>query len=280
MRAAMTSALCVLSLCFSLSAAEGLQIVHPVFHQYEGGPVLDAGNQFLAGGNVVFGFQIANIKDDNGVFKLRYQVMVTDKDGVLLVEPFVSGAGGELTDEDRKSHWMPKVTYEFQLPTILLPGEYTIRAQVRDEVGGTQVQQDIPLHIGGPVVEPSDTLVIRNFRFLRSDTDTTPLDQASYRPGDTVWGRFEITGYKIGEKNSFKVDFGLAIQDESGKQLYADESAAEDSGSPFYPHKFVRGVLNFSTQADTATGPYILVVTVHDRVGNQVSTTKHPFRLE
>ena len=37
------------------------------------------------------------------------------------------------------------------------------------------------------------------------------MRHAVYQPGDTLWAKFDITGYKFGENNRFSVDYGLAI---------------------------------------------------------------------
>jgi hypothetical protein len=130
------------------------------------------------------------------------------------------------------------------------------------------------------MVEPSGTLAVRNFRFLRAEKDGTPLNPASYRPGDAIWARFEIAGFKLGDKNAFNVDFGLSVANAAGEILYANELADEDSGTPFYPQKYVRGLLSLTTQNNTPTGSYTLILKVHDRIGGQESVTNLPYRLE
>ncbi len=281
MRAAIALTILLTFSGWAEAVEQPLKIVEPVFRQYDGGPLLAANHAFLEGENVVFGFQIAGFKENNkDAFKLRYQILVSDKDGVLLVEPFFSGTGGEISEQDRKSNWMPRVNYEFQLPTVLPRGQYFVHVSVTDEIANAEAKQDIPFPVNGPTVELSDVLAVRDFRFLRSERDGPPLNPASYRPGDPIWARFEITGYKTGEKNEFQVDFGLSVTDTSGKVLYTNEPAAEDSGKPFYPQKYVKGLLNLTTQKNTPTGSYTLVLTVHDRIGNQVNETRYPYRLE
>ena len=59
--------------------------------------------------------------------------------------------------------------------------------------------------------------MVRNFRFLRTEEDAEPLKIASYRPGDTVWARFDITGYKMGPGNQRDVAYTLTVTRADGK---------------------------------------------------------------
>ena len=59
------------------------------------------------------------------------------------------------------------------------------------------------LTVRGHAVEASPALVVRNFRFLRDETEANVAASATYRAGDPIWARFDVTGYKIGGKNRF-----------------------------------------------------------------------------
>ena len=79
-------------------------------------------------------------------------------------------------------------------------GAYRIAVKVKDEVGGTEIMSQLDVQVRGLEIEPSDTLAARNLRFLRSEEDAAPLDPAVYHPGEMLWARFEITGYKLAKR--------------------------------------------------------------------------------
>ncbi len=129
-------------------------------------------------------------------------------------------------------------------------------------------------------MEPSETLLARSFQFLRAEDDRVPMHPAIYHPGDMLWARFDITVYKLGEKNRFSVSYGLAILNAAGEQLFAQPDAASDEKESFYPQRYVPGVLSLSLDRNVAKAAYTLVVTIHDKIGNQTWETKQAFQVE
>jgi hypothetical protein len=76
------------------------------------------------------------------------------------------------------------------------------------------------------------------------------------------------------------VEYGLAILNESGAQVFAQPDAASDSKESFYPQRYVPGVLSLSLDPNVPKASYTLVVTVRDKIGNQTWETRQPFRIE
>src|SRR5262249_34010639 len=140
---------------------------------------------------------------------LSYQIEVRDPNGVLILQPETGKVANDLSPEDK--HWRPKIRFTITLPPLADPGQYQLVAKVHDEFGKADAQATIPLLVQGRKVEPSDTLAVRNFRFLRSEEDENPLKDPAYARGDTVWARFDMTGYKMDEKNAFDVEYGLKV---------------------------------------------------------------------
>jgi hypothetical protein len=166
------------------------------------------------------------------------------------------------------------------VPAFAPSGTYHIPVKVHDEVAGTEATVELEFRVRGHEVEPSDKLIARNFELLRSEEDKVPFDPAIYHPGDTLWARFDITGFQFGEKNRFSVDYGLAIVNAAGEQMFAQLVAAEDSSESFYPQRYVPGVLSLNLDKNVPQGSYTLVVIVHDKVGNQKMETRAKFRVE
>jgi hypothetical protein len=256
-----------------------LGIVSPTLHQFEDGPAIPTGHRFIPGETVFFSAQVHGYRPtpDQKV-RLSYRIDATDADGVLLAATDMGKIDAELAPQDKE--WMPKIRRGVLIPPHAPPGRYRIIVAVKDEVGGQEAKTEVSFEVHGRRVEPSETLVVRDFRFLRSEQDDSPLPMAVYRPGNTLWARFEMTGFKIGEKNRVHVEYGIAILAPGGKQLFAQEQAAVEEDSPFYPKRFVPGQLSLNIQPKTAPGEYTLVVSVRDQIGDQTFETRQTFRIE
>jgi len=159
-------------------------------------------------------------------------------------------------------------------------GTYKMIVSVSDLTGKTETKAEFPFQVRGRKVEPSEKLVLRNFRFLRQEEDKQPLAAPAYHPGDTVWARFEITGYKTGANNLIDVDYKLAVAGADGAVLFSQPEAAVIKETPFYPNRYEPGVVSLTTNADTHPGTYLLVVAVRDRVGNQTYEAREQFKME
>ena len=239
--------------------------------------MLGASYEFLPGDTAYVSFNVVQFavagKDK---VHLSWGIEPVDAGGVKLVPPASGKIEETLAAEDKD--WSPKVRHSFLIPPFLESGTYRIRLTVKDETSGGAAEQDIPFRVRGASIAPSDTLVGRNFRFLKSEDGT--VEVTSYKPGDTLWARFEITGFKLGLKNRYEVEYGLAVQDGEGQVVFTEPKAAEEQNESFYPRRHMPGMLSLTLQNDVAKGSYAIVVTVLDRVGMQKFESTHPFRIE
>ena len=278
--------LCCTALVATLAAATPpetkLAIVNPMLHDSDDGPPLPAGFKFQPGQIVFFTFLVSGFKKA-GVYPdmkidVAYEVDVRDSKGVLIDPPNVNSVGTSVSEEDKE--WLPKVRYEFALPPLAESGDYKILVKVWDRFGKTETQAEQMFQVEGHQVEPSDTLVVRNFRFLRSEQDRQPLAIAAYRPGDTVWARFDMTGYKFGDGNAFDIGYGVAVADASGQIKYSQPHAADEKTKSFYPQRYTPGVVSLNVPQDMQKGKYTLIVTVKDNLGGQTTEAKQTFSVE
>ena len=252
-------------------------------HQFEDGPVLPPSHVFIPGETVFFscrlsGYQMATTGDEQRSVKLSWQIRVSDPAGVAVELPSAGRIEEPVLPQDK--NWLPKFLHSFVVPPYAVGGAYRIAVEVKDEVGGTEITSQIEVQVRGLEVEPGDALVARNLRFLRSEEDAAPLDPAVYRPGEMLWARFEITGYKLAEKNHYSVSYGLVVLKESGEQVFAQPDAAADSKASFYPQRYVPGALSLSLDPGVPAGAYALVVTMRDEVGHQTAEARGRFRVE
>jgi hypothetical protein len=266
-----------------LQGAPALVIERMALHQFEDGPVLPSSYEFLPGETAHFscrltGYQIDKSDEEDQRVKISWKIEVLDQAGILLDKPKPGRIEGRVTPEDK--NWLPKFLAEFVIPPFAASGDYRISVQAKDEVGSGDVHADLIFHVRGHDAQPSETLVTRNFRFLRGEEDGAPLRDPVYHPGDVLWARFDIVGYKLGENNRFSVDYGLAVLGADGKQLFAEPEAAADSHESFYPQRYVPGALNLNLDKNVPAATYTLVVTVGDKLGGQTWEERQTFRVE
>jgi len=194
------------------------------------------------------------------------------------MEPINGTVEATLAPQDKE--WKPKVHPEIAIPPLAGSGTYKIVTRVSDDIAKADTMKELPFTVRGHDVAASDTLVLRNFRFYRSEEDPNPLPNAVYRAGDAIWARFDITGYKFGDGNNVEVSYGIAVLDADGKVLFTQDPAAVEQGGSFYPKRFVPGQMSLTTQSNMRKGDYFIVVKVEDRIGNQKYETKQKFVVE
>jgi hypothetical protein len=259
-------------------AAEPLAIVNAGIRQMEDGAPLPPGFTYTPGEILFYSFQVTGYQAADDKVHLSYEINALDPKGVRIMEPIKGAVDATLAPQDKT--WKPKVHPEIPLPALAGSGTYKIVARVTDDIGKTEASKEISFSVRGREVAPSDTLVIRNFHFFRTEEDPTPLANAVYRRGDAVWARFDITGYKFGEGNMVEVAYGIAVQNSEGKVLFSQDQAAVEQGGSFYPKRYVPGQMSLTTQSNMRPGDYFIVVKVEDRVGGQKYETKEKFSVE
>ncbi len=259
--------------------ARPLAAVNPILQQFEDGPPLAGDYKFLPGETVFFSFQVRGyqLSPDRQV-RLTYSIETLDSDQIRLAEP--SSGKLETTTTEQDKDWLPRIRYSVLLPPYALPGRYRIAARLKDELSGHEAATEIEVNVRGRAVERSDSLTLRNFRFLRGEQDAEPLRPAAYKAGDTLFARFDVTGYKIGEKNRILVICGISIVAPSGKEMFSEPRAAVDEEETFYPKRYFMGAFSLNVQPKTTPGVYTLVMSVRDEVGGQTYQSRQPFRVE
>lgn len=261
------------------AAPKPLVIVKPTLHQYEDGPPVTPGTGFYTGETVFFSFQVSGYRrSEDSQVDLACRIDALDPQGVPLAPTIVHEVKTTLSSEDKD--WMPIVRQSFLIPPLALGGAYRIVIAVEDRLASQSTKTELQFPVHGRQVEPSDSLVARNFRFLRAEDDTQPLQPPVYRPGDTLWVRFEMVGYKLGEKNRLQVSYGVSVLSPSGRSMYSEPKAAVEQGESFYPKRYLPGMFSLNLNKDVRPGVYTLVLSLRDEVGNQTDESKHEFTVQ
>ena len=263
-------------------APASLTIERLTFHQYEDGPVLPTSYEFLPGEVVwlscrIGGFRVER-KDDEQRVKLAWQLRAVDPEDVLLEKPKSGEIADRLLPEDKE--WRPKFLASFIVPGFAIGGTYKIPIIVRDEFASTEITKTLEFQVRGPEPPKAAALGIRNFRFLRNENDAVALTDAAYRPGTMLWAKFDIIGFKLGENNRLDVNYGLAVLDAEGKELFAQPEAAGDAKESFYPQRWVPGTLSLTLDPNVRAAGYILRVIVRDKLAGTTEDYRQPFRVQ
>jgi hypothetical protein len=164
-----------------------------------------AGFQHVAGETLFFSCRVAGYaKPPEEEGNLVYSVQSFDTKGVPLNEIYKNELVTDVTPQDKE--WMPKISTEIQIPPLVAAGTYKILIKVEDMVAKTNAELSVPFEVRSKTVEPSDTLVTRNFQFFRGEEDPAPLQKPVYRGGDAVWTKFDIR-FKYGGKDHVDVSY-------------------------------------------------------------------------
>ena len=264
------------------AAQPKLEFDQVALHQFEDGPILAPSYEFVPGETGYFSCRFRGYstlkKDDRQSVSLSWQMRVLDPAGVPLEKDLSGKIQEEVLPQDKD--WRPKFLATFVVPGFAPTGTYHIPVKVKDEVAGTEIATELTFQVHGRDIAPSPALAARNFAMLRAENDQFPMRNPVYRPGETLWARFDIVGYKFAGNNKFSVSYGLAILDATGKQVFAQPEAASESKDSFYPQRFVPGVLSLNLDANVAKSTYTLVVTIEDKIGDQRIEIKQPFAVE
>jgi len=258
-----------------------LAIINATIQQSEDGAAINSGISFVPGETLFLSFQVEGYHvHPERKLRVSYEVDALDPQGVKLFETIESNVDRNLAPEDKD--WKPKIRHQILIPPHALSGVYKVVIRAKDDLTNppATTTKDVPFSVRSRDVAASSTLVVRNFRFYRSEEDRDPLATPAYRPGDTVWARFDITGYKLGPDNAVAVDYGISVTAPGGKVLYLQDPAAEERSSSFYPKRYVPGLLNLTLQPNIRPGQYGIILTVRDHITNQKIEHRESFSIE
>jgi hypothetical protein len=258
--------------------APALELVRPILSQMEGGAPEPPGFEYIPGQTLFFACRIANYaKSADAKIHLAYSVQPFDAKGVPLTELYKNDLADEVAAQDKE--WLPKISTEIALPPLIGSGSYRVVVKVEDLVGKATAELSVPFAVRARAVEPSDTLVVRNFHFFRGEEDAQALEEAAYRSGDGLWARFDLIGFRYGPNNRIDVSYVASILGAGGKVLWSQPEPAVEQSESFYPKRYVAGAMGLSLQG-TKPGSYTLQIQVKDAIGNQTCAAQQVFTVE
>jgi hypothetical protein len=264
----------------AFAAPKPFHAIEASLHQREDGTPIEPGTVFVPGEVIFFscrldGYQVSKEKK----IAIQYEFSAVDPGGVPVMEPVTGKVEAELALEDKE--WKPKIRQTVLVPPLAESGIYKVRFSAKDELSGAATSVEAPFEVRGHAVEPGGALVVRNFRFYRTEDDSTPpLAIAAYRPGDVVWARFDITGHKLGKGNQRDVAYTVTVTAPDGRVMLAPREPSVDRGSSFYPLKYAPSVISINLQPNIRPQEYTIRIAAEDRIGAQTCEAKQAFRVE
>jgi hypothetical protein len=275
----------ILAASFLVAGTPKIEIEKFALRQFEDGPALPASHEFLPGETIYWSFRVRGYQvkkteneagDPESSMKLTWAVQATDPKGVPIAKEQSGHVEARVFDQDKD--WTPRAADSFIVPPLAPNGTYHATVTVKDESG--EAASTLEFKVRGDKIEPNDTLIGRDVRFLRSENDPIALSDPTYQAGDTLWVRFDITGYKFGEKNRYDVEYGLSVLRANGETMFTQPVAAKETSESFYPQHFVPGVLSLGLNKDLPKGSYTLVITMRDRIGDQTWEWRNKFQVQ
>lgn len=272
----------LLAMVCGAAEAPKLHVEPPILSRFEDGPSIPVDTRFVAGDMFYFRCRLTGFQAKEGDFtrhvQLHYKIDVRDPFGAPVAEPKSGKISTDLSPEDK--HWTPKLEDAIVVPAFAPAGTYHIAVEAVDELDNSQSSLETTFQVAGHKVELTGPLAIHDFHFFRRESGGEPLQDPAYSAGDTVWARFDITGFKLGEKNRVNVDYGIVVLRPTGEVLFAQPTAAAERTESFYPQRWVPGTLSLNLTKDLPHAQYTLVLTARDRVGGQECELRKTFNVE
>src|SRR5262249_32444314 len=228
-------------------AAPALEAVKPALTQIDGGTPEPPGFQYTPGEVLYFNCRVAGFgKTEENRIHVAFSVQAFDPKGLPLDEIYKNEVKAELTSNDKE--WMPKIATTISLPPLAPSGKYKIVVKLEDQIAKTSGETSVPFLVRGNDIEASETLVVRNFHFYRGEESAQPMSKAVYKPGDAVWAKFDLTGFKYGPKNRIDVSYVTSVIAPGGKVLWPQPEPAGDKSEAFYPKLYLPASMGITLQ--------------------------------
>jgi len=261
------------------AAPDALSIIYPTISRSDDGTMEPKGTKHPAGDLLFFSCRISNYaKSPEQKVQLAYTVQAFDSKGVALDEVYKNAIAEEVAPQDKE--WLPKISTEIELPSALLTGAYKITVNVEDQVAKAKATLDVPFEVQGHDVQPSAKLSVENMRYYKSEDDNAPMAKPVYKPGDALWVRFDVTGYKYGEKNKVNLNYVFSVLGADGSTMWTASQPQVEESEAFYPKPYVSGAFSIQVQSSVKPGDYAIGVKATDLVGKQTIEAKQPFTVQ
>ncbi|HYI94550.1 MAG TPA: hypothetical protein VEX68_13470 [Bryobacteraceae bacterium] len=262
-----------------LAHTQQLAVEDAVITDFEGGIGVPLTYQFSSGQKAHLAFRIRGFSrgETEQKISLNYTIDVFDCDGVLIAPPH-SGAVERRSGSVSRS-WIPTVRYVVDIPAVPRAGTHMFRIRVRDNVAAIETLTGIEFEVQSAYDEPAESFELRRFRFYGSERDEKPVAEPVFRAGDSMWGRFLLTGFRTEAGNRYDLRYGVSLRNAAGRTLFSEPNAASETRESFYPKSHVSGAIKLALERAIRPGQYALVISALDALGKQLINAEFPFRV-
>jgi hypothetical protein len=268
-----------LALAVAPAYSQQLAIEEATVSDFAGGMGLPDGYEFTAGQKAHLLARVRGFKlNEQRHISLEFTVEAVDCNGVRLAPP-VSGTVQRRVSE-RVQDFAPFIQAPVDVPAVPRAGMHAFHVRVTDKVAGQQASLEVPFAVASSFDDPADTLTIERFRFHESEYAEKPLaGEAAFRRGDSVWGRFLLTGFRMEANNRYDLQYSVLLKNVAGRTVFKETKAAAESKESFYPKSHVDGVISVALERSIRPGKYTLVIAATDGIGKQQATAEFAFRV-
>ena len=260
-------------------AAAPLAIVQPAISIMEAGMPDLPGAVHVPGETVYFSCRILNYtRNPDDKVRLAYSVQAFDPAGVPLAEaqPQQHPGGSGCQDKTGVPGSRPRLTFRRWCPR-----EFTgSRSRSRTWWPRPAPNWTCPCACAATSIQPGAALTVQNLQLFRGENDTEPVAKPAYRPGDVVWARFDIAGFKYGPGNKVDVSYVTALVAASGTVLWKQTEPAVERSESFYPKRYIPADFGLNLDKNIRPGEYAITITVKDDIGNQTYEMRQTFTVE
>lgn len=267
----------------SQAATGNLRVVYTSYSRYEGGAPMAQPVTFLPGDQVVFrakvsGFRAVEVGFQEYRINLTYEASATDFRGLAIGKTQSGEIREPIHKEDKE--WLPTLEYKFLIPEMAEFGKAHIHLRIRDEASRQESVFDDYVQVNGKRLPALETISVINFGFYRRQEDSSPLPAGVYRPGNTLWAKFDLAGFRIEDQNHFQAGCDVQVRDSEGKVLFERPEAISEDAKPEYPQRYLPGTFSLEIRPGTPEGQYAIAVIAHDRLSGQSSESVFPFTID
>lgn len=225
--------------------------------------------------DVVATFEITGYGTDaHGTAHVTIRLVATDPSGVEIHKPFSLDVRAEHPGKQPITG-----SYHVGLPAFVLSGTYVLHIRAHDASSGTDTEFDPTFTVRGDVTAPSNTLVVRDFRFSTTE-DGEPVQPPVFHPGQKIYFAFQIAGVQLREDHP-DVHIGIALLAPDGHRLLGSDNWGQVTlALAYHPPTFFLPIDSYvSLPGDVQPGTYVQRVTVRDGVAGANTTLDSKFEV-
>ena len=192
-------------LVLAAQPAPQLTIVNPVLHnRQEDAPAIPANYSYYGGELLYLSFKVSGFKPLKEQVEIRWQIIATDQDGLLLV-PLINGVVKEELNVNDKE-WLPRVQHTIPLPPQIPPGMARLKLIANDEHGKTTAEKTVEFRVGGRPLPKVEGFSLLDLGFYRERHRAEP-DAGCGLPGRaSAVGAFSDGGIQAGRQEPVRRD--------------------------------------------------------------------------